>query len=192
MEAFIFTVNYIALGLLIVGLISVLKNNFRIRDFTFLIGTILLTLGAFLTWSLDQNFKIFAFVMLFGMQIVANILQIKSKKEKFNTNILLFISVSLFVIFFLEGLFQSALFFLIAFGTVITGIGYKEKPAHILRQSVLFVIGTTLELLFAFFTNQHFYTILNIVFLFFALIIMVKGLHKFSKGLVQRRPNSEL
>ena len=181
MEAFIFTINYIALGLLIVGLISVLKNNFRIRDLTFFTGTSLLTLGAFFTWSLDQNFKIFAFVLLFWMQVVANVLQIKSKNEKFNTNILLLISALLFVIFFLAGLFQSTLFFLIAFGTVITGIGYKEKPDHVLRQSVLFVIGTTLELLFAFFTNQHFYTLLNVVFLFFAVLIMVKGLHKLSK-----------
>ena len=181
MDIIIITINYIALGLLIIGLISVLKNRFRIRDVTFLTGTTLLTIGAFLSWSLDQNFKIFAFVLLFGMQIVANVLQIKSKNEKFNTNFLLFISASLFVIFFLAGLFQSSLFFLIAFGAVITGVGYKEKPEHVLRQSVLFVIGTTLELFFAFFTNQHFYTILNVVFLFFALLIMIKGLLKFSK-----------
>lgn len=177
MTTFLFTINYIALGLLIIGLISILKNNFKIRDAAFLIGTLLLTLGALLSWSVNKDFEIFAFALLFSVQVVANILQITSGNDKLNTSILLFISVSLFIVFFLAGLFANSFFFLIALGTIIAGFGYKEPPKHAMRQSTLFAIAAVFESLFSYFTQQYFYIFLNLIFILFAILIIRKCLH---------------
>ncbi len=176
MELLISIINYIALGFLFIGLASVIKSKFQIRDITFLIGTSLLTFGAALSWTIEPTFEIFAFVLLFGLQIIANILQIKSKNEKINTAALFLLSTSLFITFFIAGLFANSLFFLIAFGTVLAGFGYKEKPEHAVRQSSLFAIAAIFESLFAYFTGQYFYIFLNLVFIFFAILIIKKGL----------------
>lgn len=176
MQLLALLINYTAFVIVNVGLISILKNNFKIRDIAFLIGTILLTFGALLGWLLQPTFEIFSFVLLFALQIIANLLQITSSNERLNTTTLLLISLILFILFSLAGLFQNPLFFLIAFGTVITGIGFKEKPAHILRQSIFFAVGSIGELLFALFTHQNFYVVLNSVSLIFIILIIFKSL----------------
>lgn len=176
MDLLISIINYIALAFLFIGLGSVLKSKFKVRDITFLIGTILLTLGATLSWSTNQTLEIFAFILLFALQVIANILQIKSENEKLNTTTLLILSIILFIAFFFAGLFTNSFFFLIAIGTVLAGFGYREKPEHAVRQSVLFGIAAIFESLFAYFTEQYFYIYLNLVFILFAVLIIRKGI----------------
>lgn len=178
MNLLISVINYVALALLLTGLVSVLKEKFRIRDITFLIGTSLLTLGALISWSQTPTFGVFAFVLLFALQIVANILQITSKNQKVNTLVLLSLSILLFVLFFLGGLFADPFFFLIAIGTILAGFGYKEPPAHAVRQSFLFSIAAVFESLFAYFSHQPFYIFLNAFFILFAILIIRKGLRE--------------
>ena len=174
--------NYTALLLLFVGLYSILKNNFKLRDFCFLSGTLLLTIAAFILWLDIRTFEIFAFVLLFGLQVLANVLQLIMKKESIKTSILLFVSAILFGAFFLGGLFYQTYFFLIAIGTILAGFGYKEKPEYAFRQSFLFMVAAVFESLFAFFTKQFFYIFLNLVFIFFTVLIMRKEVLSGKKG----------
>ena len=170
--------NYIALALLFVGLFSILKDKFKIRDACFLSGTIFLTVAAFLNWLDIRTFEIFAFVLLFGLQVVANIFQLKLHNEKLKTTLLFVFSVILFVTFFLGGLFYESYFYLIAIGTVLAGFAYKEKPKHAFRQSLLLMIAAIFEILFAWFSVQYFYIYLNLVFIVFTILIMRKELRK--------------
>lgn len=170
--------NYTALALLFIGLFSILKNRFRIRDICFLSGTILLTIAAFLNWFDARTFEIFAFVLLFGLQVVANIFQLKLRNEKLKTTLLLFFSIILFIAFFLGGLFYESYFYLIAIGTVLAGFAYKERPKHAFRQSLLLMIAAIFEILFAWFSVQYFYIYLNVVFIVFTILIMRNEVRK--------------
>jgi len=176
MRLLISIINNVAFVIMTLGLMSILASNFKGRDIAFSIHTSLLTIGAFLSWLLVKDLEIFAFVLLFALQIVANLLQIYSARERFNTITLLILSGLLFIFFFLAGLFANPVFFIIALGTAITGIAFREKPAHVLRQSIFFIIGTCFELLFAFFTSQNFYILLNSVALVFLIAILIRSM----------------
>lgn len=176
MQSVILIINYSALVLIFGGLFSILKDNFKVRDITFLTGTSLLTISAFLTWLAIPTFGTLTFVFLFGLQVVANVFQLKLKKESLKTLLLFILSLILFLAFFLIGLLQNLPFFLFALGVVIASFGYRELPEHAVRQSTLFAIAAVFESLYAYLTVQYLFIYINIVFVFLTILIIRKGL----------------
>ena len=131
--------------------------------------------SASINYISSGTLEVFAFVILFLLQVAANILGILSKKEAANTTIILSVSFLVFLFFFVSGLLYNVYFFLVSFGTIFAALGYKEPPANLVRQNILLMVAAFFESAFALLTSQYLYIALNIPFIFFPILMISKN-----------------
>ena len=167
--------TYIGIFILTYGLWSAFSGRHKTKELCFLSGTMTLALSASINYIFSGSLEVFAFVLLFLLQAAANLLEIFSKMGRVNTIIIASISIFLFSLFFLSGLLYKNYFFVISVGTMFAAFGYKEKPANLVRQNILLMMAAFFESAFAFLTNQYIYIVLNIPFIFFAVLKVSKA-----------------
>ena len=165
-------ITYLAISILTLGLWSSFKNRSKQKELCFLSGTLILVLSASINYIFLGTLEVFAFVLLFLLQAIANILVVFSREESVNTAIVISFTMVLFLFFFLSGLLYNAYFFIISVGTALAAFGYKEPSEHLIRQNIFLMIAAFFESAFAFLTGQYIYIILNVPFILFGALII--------------------